>query len=189
VSLPAAKTALRVRLRGLRRRLAAEIPDAAERAALHVPLERLPPFAVFALYHPAGSEIDPRPLLARLRQGGARAALPAAACRDGPLDFRLWDEAVRLEPDAFGIPAPPPLAARVEPDLVVAPVLGFDRAGRRLGQGAGHYDRTLSNLRARKPVFVIGLAYAGQEVDQLPDEAHDERLDAILTEMGYFEVR
>jgi 5-formyltetrahydrofolate cyclo-ligase len=71
---------------------------------------------------------------------------------------------------------------------VIAPVLAFDRAGQRLGQGAGHYDRTLANLRALRPVFVLGLAYAGQEVEALPAEPHDERLDAILTETAYIEV-
>lgn len=185
---PHDKTALRVRLRGLRRRLSAEIPDAAERCAHHLPLGRLPPFQVFSLYQPMGSEIDPRPLLPVLRRGGARAALPGASGRDETLVFRLWDPHMRLEPDAFGIPAPPPVSPMVEPDLVVAPLLAFDRAGRRLGQGAGHYDRTLANLRARKAVFVIGLAFAGQEIAELPDEAHDERLDAILTETDYIEV-
>lgn len=182
------KTALRVRLRGLRRRLAAEIPDAAERATRNLPLERLPPFEVFALYHAMGSEMDPRPLLPLLRTHGARAALPSASDRDAALTFRLWDQAVRLEPDAFGIPAPPPLAPEVLPDLVIAPVLGFDRAGRRLGQGAGHYDRTLANLRAAKSVFVIGLAFSGQELTELPAEGHDEGLDAILTETAYTEL-
>jgi 5-formyltetrahydrofolate cyclo-ligase len=182
------KTALRARLRGVRRRLAAEIPDAAERAARLLPVERLPPFSVFALYHPTGSEMDPRPLLPLLRAGGARAALPAAASREAALSFRLWEEAASLEPDAFGIPAPPRSASEVLPDLVIAPVLGFDRAGWRLGQGAGHYDRTLANLRATKAVFVIGLAFSGQELAELPAEPHDEPLDAILTETAYMEV-
>ncbi|CAN7533366.1 5-formyltetrahydrofolate cyclo-ligase [Phenylobacterium sp. LjRoot225] len=188
MTAPFDKTALRVRLRGQRRRLAAEIRDAAARAAARLPIERLPPFEVFSLYMPMGSEMDPRPLLELLRRNGARAALPAAGGRDAALSFRLWDPAMPLVPDAFGIPAPPALADEVEPDLVIAPVLAFDRAGRRLGQGAGHYDRTISALRARKPVFVLGLAFAGQEIDQLPEEAHDERLDAILTETDYMTV-
>jgi 5-formyltetrahydrofolate cyclo-ligase len=188
VTGPIDKTALRARLRGLRRRLAAEIPDAAERAAARLPIARLPPFRVFSLYMPMGSEMDPLPLLAPLSQAGAQAALPAADGRHAALSFRRWDPAMRLEPDAFGIPAPPALAQPVEPDLVVAPLLAFDRAGRRLGQGAGHYDRTLASLRARKPVFVLGLAFAGQEIDELPEEAHDQRLDAILTETGYLPV-
>lgn len=182
------KTALRARLRTLRRRLADEIPDAATLAAALVPLERLPPFESFSGYHPMGSEFDPRPLMRRLAERGATPALPVAASRDAPLEFREWDPREGLEPDAFGIPAPPLWAAAVVPDLVLTPVLGFDRQGNRLGQGAGHYDRTLSNLRAAKPVFVLGLAYSGQEVDELPAEAHDERLDAILTETGYIEV-
>lgn len=175
-------------MRGVRRRLAAEVPHAADRAARRLPLERLPPFRIFSLYHPMGSEMDPRPLLARLRRLGAHAALPATSGRDEPMAFRLWEPAMRLEPDALGIPAPPHLSPSVEPDLVVAPLLAFDRAGRRLGQGAGHYDRTLANLRAARKVFVLGLAFAGQEVANLPDEAHDQRLDAILTETDYIEV-
>lgn len=182
------KAVLRVRLRALRRRLAAEVPNAAERAARRLPLERLAPYAVFALYQPMGSELDPRPLLARLQRDSARPALPATAARDAPMTFRLWDPAARLEPDAFGIPAPPPFAPTAAPDLVIAPLLGFDRRGGRLGQGAGHYDRALADLRAQKPVFVIGLAYSGQEMDELPREAHDQRLDAILTETDYIEV-
>lgn len=182
------KAALRVRLRALRRRLAAEIPDAAQRAARRLPLVRLPPFQLFALYRPIGSELDPQPLLDMLKRHGARPALPATSARDEAMAFRLWDAGVRLEPDAFGIPAPPPFAPVVAPDLVIAPLLGFDRRGGRLGQGAGHYDRTLANLRASKPVFVIGLAFSGQELAELPMEAHDQRLDAILTETDYIEV-
>jgi 5-formyltetrahydrofolate cyclo-ligase len=138
---------------------------------------------------PQGSEIDPARLMVRLAETGARRALPAAFSWDEALEFRLWDRATPLEADAFGIPAPPMEAEAVLPDLVVAPVLAFDRTGARLGQGAGHYDRVIANLRAIKPVFVLGLAYAGQEVAGLPVEAHDQRLDAILTETEYIEVR
>lgn len=182
------KTALRVRLRGLRRRLAAETSGAAERAAQRLPLDRLPPFKVFSVYYPQGSELDPRPLMGRLAAAGGVPALPVTTERTEPMSFRRWDPAHLLAPDAFGIPAPPPIAATVIPDLVVAPVLGFDRQGHRLGQGAGHYDRTLENLRATRPVFVLGLAYSGQEVAELPAEAHDQPLDAILTETDYIEV-
>ncbi|WP_207801771.1 5-formyltetrahydrofolate cyclo-ligase [Phenylobacterium hankyongense] len=182
------KTALRARLRDRRRRLGAEVPGAAARAAALLPLERLPPFAAFSGYFPLGTELDPRPLMLRLAENGATPSLPVAVSRDEALEFRLWDPRDGLEPDSFGIPSPPAWADAVVPDLVIAPVLGFDRLGHRLGQGAGHYDRTLANLRAARPVFVIGLAYSGQEVDRLPVEPHDQRLDAILTETGYIEV-
>jgi 5-formyltetrahydrofolate cyclo-ligase len=188
VSPPLDKTALRRRLRSLRRALAQAGPDAAARAAARLPLDRLPPFRSFSGYHPMGSEIDPAPLMRRLADTGATPALPVAESRDQPLAFREWDPREGLEPDAFGIAAPPLWAATVQPDLVIAPLLAFDRRGNRLGQGAGHYDRTLANLRAAKSVFVLGLAYAGQEVEDLPAEPHDERLDAILTETDYIEV-
>jgi 5-formyltetrahydrofolate cyclo-ligase len=182
------KAELRRRLRALRQRLAAENPDAAGRAAARLPLERLPEFQAFSGYHPTGAELDPRPLMLRLAENGATPALPVAVSPDEPLHFRMWDPRQGLEPDAFGIPAPPLWADTVQPDIILAPVLAFDRRGHRLGQGAGHYDRTIANLRALKPVFVIGLAYSGQEVAELPAESHDERLDAILTETDYIEV-
>ena len=114
-------------------------------------------------------------------------ALPVTLDRETPLVFRLLTQ--EAEPDAFGIPAPPPTAPEVMPDLVIAPLLAFDRRGGRLGQGGGHYDRTLANLRAAKAVFVLGLGYAGQEVERVPMGPLDQRLDAILTEIGYSEVR
>ncbi|MET0273010.1 MAG: 5-formyltetrahydrofolate cyclo-ligase [Phenylobacterium sp.] len=183
------KSELRARLRGLRRSLAAGRPDAGRQAAELLPLERLPTFAVVSGYQPMGSEIDPRPLMLRLARAGARTALPVAIHRDEALAFRAWAPGEPLEPDAFGIPAPPASAPLMTPDLVIAPLLAFDARGNRLGQGAGHYDRTLANLRRLGAVFVLGLAYAGQEVAELPAEAHDEGLDAILTETAYIAVR
>jgi 5-formyltetrahydrofolate cyclo-ligase len=171
-------------LRRLRRELAAARPGAAQAAAAHLAAARLPDISIFSLYHPMGSEMDPRPLLAVLAP--AYAPLPARGDPSRPaLEFRRWAGDEVLTPDAFGIASPPADAPVLIPDLVIAPVLGFDATGNRLGQGAGHYDRTLQGLRASRPVFVIGLAYAGQEVDALPAEPHDQRLDAILTETGY----
>jgi 5-formyltetrahydrofolate cyclo-ligase len=179
------KTALRLRMRGLRRRLAAETPMAAEHAADALPLDRLPAFASFSLYFPHGTEIDPRPLGRRLEETGATPLLPVALSHSTALIFRVFDPAVALEPDVVGVPAPPASAAERTPQLIVAPLLAFDRRGGRLGQGGGHFDRTLENLRSGGRVFVLGLAYAGQEVDEIPMEPHDQRLDAILTETGY----
>jgi 5-formyltetrahydrofolate cyclo-ligase len=68
-------------------------------------------------------------------------------------------------------------------------VLAFQKDGVRLGQGGGYYDRALEALRARKSVFVIGLAYSGQQAENLPHEPHDQRLDAILTEKEYRTVK
>lgn len=182
------KADLRRRMRALRIRLSHDIPDAAERAVDALPVDRLPAFASFAGYHALGAELNPAPLIRRLSVMGGFFALPVCEGPDSPLVFRLWDSRDRLAPDALGVPAPPPSAQAIHPDLVIAPVLAFDRKGGRLGQGGGHYDRTLASLRAVKRVFVLGLAYSGQEIAHAPMEPHDQKLDAILTETGYIEV-
>jgi len=143
---------------------------------------------VVAGYSRAGSEIDPAPVMAELarRAGGAlRLALPATTALDAPLSFRAWAPGQALAPDLMGLAAPPASAPAVRPDLVIAPLLAFDARGGRLGQGGGHYDRTLAALRAHGPVFVLGLAFAGQEVEALELAPHDQRLDAVLTDEGY----
>jgi len=184
-----AKTLLRTEMRARRHSLAEEHPEACRRAVAALPLDKLPPFTVVSGYRPQGSEMDPGPVMRLLQEKGAKLALPVAAHRNAPLVFRAWDPKAKLVPDAFGIPSPGPEAEELHPDLVIAPLVAFDRQGGRLGQGAGHYDRTIQNLRKGGRVFVLGLAYAGQEVARVPAEPHDERLDAILTETGYIEVR
>ena len=164
------KASLRSRLRLRRRELAVAFPDAAERATGALNLARLPPFNVVAGYEKMGSEIDPSPVLRKLAAAGALLAVPLVLRPRLPLVFRTTD-------------------GEVTPDLIIAPLLAFDRAGGRLGQGGGHYDRTIERLRASGPLFVIGLAYTGQEIDVVPHEPHDQRLDAILTEIGYSEFR
>jgi len=175
-------------MRTLRRRLSAEAPDAGALAADVLPLERFAGLAAAAVYYAQGAELDPTPLAERLAAVGVTVALPVALSREGHLQFRRWRLGEALAPDVTGVPSPPAAAAAVTPQLVVAPLLAFDRRGGRLGQGGGHYDRTLSNLRAAGGVFVLGLAYAGQELEAIPMEPHDQRLDAILTEDGYIAV-
>ena len=174
--------------RAVRRRLGREAPDAAALAVGHLPPPFLTRFKIVAGYLPLGGEIDPQPLLRAFAEAGARLALPAAEALDAPLAFRAWREGDALAPDAVGVPSPLADAPHLAPDLVIVPLLAFDGLGARLGQGGGHYDRTLAALRARRPVFALGLAFAGQEVASLPAESHDQALDAILTEIGYIQV-
>jgi 5-formyltetrahydrofolate cyclo-ligase len=129
------------------------------------------------------SEIDTGPLAGRLATAGVRILLPVVVAPDAPLVFR---EAVgALAPDAAGILAPAAAAQAGEPDLLIVPLLAFDDRGNRLGYGGGFYDRTLSALRAHRTVFAVGLAFAGQEVDAVPHDDRDQKLDAIVTEIGY----
>ncbi|WP_454717855.1 5-formyltetrahydrofolate cyclo-ligase [Caulobacter segnis] len=191
-----AKIALRVFLRNQRKQLALEHPEADWMIAdvAREPLARLfpnPEGKIAALYHGLGSEVSPRILADQMAEAGWVLALPAVLDKDdGEMVFRRWDRATSLVHDAIGLRSPPPEAPVVEPDLVIAPLLAFQRDGLRLGQGGGYYDRALEDLRARKPdVFVLGLAYSGQQVENLPHEPHDQRLDAILTEKEYMAVK
>jgi len=178
---------LRRQLRLVRKGLRGSATQAAEALANCVAALPVDGFAdlVISVYRAAGSEIDPAPLVAELRKRGARIALPVVIARETPLTFRIWTEGDALAPDAAGIPAPSQDAEAVRPDLILAPLLAFDQKGGRLGQGGGYYDRTLSALRRSGPLIVVGLAFAAQEVEEVPMAPHDEPLDGVLTEDGY----
>ena len=176
-------------MRARRRDLAAIDPGAAEAAARLLPLDDVPQIAVAAGYHALGSEISPWPVLRRLANRGARVALPVALAMEAPLIFRAWSADQAMDADVTRIPSPTEDAEALTPQLLVIPLRAFDLEGYRLGQGGGYYDRTIVALRARGPLFVIGLGYAGQQVERVPREAHDQAMDAILTENGYHRVR
>lgn len=144
----------------------------------------VPPGATVAGFLACRTEIDVVPLMARLVGEGASTALPVVAGKGRPLVFRRWRPGEPLEAAHFGIEVPPATADEVEPDVLLVPMLAFDRQGYRLGYGGGFYDRTLERLRAKKPVIAIGVAFAGQEVDEVVRGPHDQPLDVILTERG-----
>jgi 5-formyltetrahydrofolate cyclo-ligase len=179
-----AKSDLRARMRTLRAELAKAAPEAAKRLAL--PLTP----RIVAGYRPFRDEIDPAPLMLNLAASGARLALPVTPPRDqpSPLTFRAWNPGEALAAGGFGVHEPTG-GEIVVPDLILVPLLAFDRRGHRLGYGQGHFDRTLEALRAKGSVTAVGLAYAGQELAELPAEPHDQALDAILTEKEYIRVR
>jgi len=186
-SPPGDKAALRKVLRARRRALSADRARASQALADRVAELPVTDWAgrTVSVYLADAFEIDPAPLAALLAGRGARIVLPVVIARDRPLVFRPLVPAERLVPDAAGIPAPPPTEPELTPDVVLAPLLGFDASGARIGQGGGYYDRTLAALRAAGPVTVIGLAYAGQVCATLPMGPHDQRLDGVLTEDGY----
>lgn len=185
------KAELRSRLRETRKQLKASLPDAGRDlvAGLDPLLASLAaPPSTAALYLPLGSEIDTGPLAAELVRRGLALCLPRVDAVDSPMSFRAWTLGGAVEPDQQGCSAPLHTAATVEPDLVFMPLIAFDAEGGRLGQGGGYYDRTLAALADRRPV-VIGLAFAGQQVDRVPCDPHDQKLDGILTERGYMPAR
>jgi len=184
------KTAMRPRMRSLRRTLARDFPQADWMAGEHVEallaaLTLTVP-RIAAVYHPAGAEFDPACVAEKLTALGWTLALPYCPAPDEAMVFRRHEKGDRLAPDGAGILSPPASAEALTPNLIIAPVLAFDAEGYRLGQGGGYYDRTLDAMRQRGATPpVVGLAYAGQEVEAVPFGEHDQRLDAILTETGY----
>jgi 5-formyltetrahydrofolate cyclo-ligase len=139
-------------------------------------MERKP--AVVAGYLPIRTEIDPRPSMARLRELGCRVAVPEVIAAATPLRFLEWYPEVALKRGAFDVQIPEDTEELV-PDLIIAPLVAFDRRCYRLGYGGGFYDRTLAGLGS---LPVAGLAYKAQEIDEVPIEPTDMRLDALITE-------
>lgn len=145
--------------------------------------------AIVSGFMPLKSEINPMPLMRRLADAGAQLALPAVAGRGKPLTMRAFAFGEPLVAGVWGIREPGPDAREVFPDIVIVPLLAFDRAGRRLGYGAGYYDMTITGLRARKPVIAVGIAFAAQEIPRVPTTARDAALDLVLTEHEVIDCR
>ena len=137
---------------------------------------------VVAAYWRIRDELDCQPILVRLMDSNQTVVLPVVLGPEEPLDLRVWEQGASLYEAGFGTLAPSELAPKAEPDIVIMPLLGFDKQGTRLGYGGGYYDRTLASMR-KKPKL-IGLAFAAQELEAIPREAHDVPLDAIVTEAG-----
>ncbi len=134
-------------------------------------------------YWPFRSEADPRPLMRRLADYGRSLALPVID--DPHVIFRRWIEGVDLVDAGFGTLGPDASADEVRPAILLVPLAAFDRRGARIGWGKGHYDRVIARLLADgEPLLTIGIAFSFQEVEAVPAEAHDRRLDLIATELG-----
>ena len=188
------KTELRAAMRQARRSFVqsvrAEGPEAerhiAEALAAQV-IPHLQDARAVAGYRPTPWEIDPGAIEAHLLASGVTVALPRTH-PNAPLTFHAIDRHTVIAPGLHGIHEPPATAPVVAPDVVLVPLVAVDRYGIRLGQGGGHYDRTLELLRRDAPVRAIGLAFDVQIVDRLEAEAHDQRLDAIATPTQWLEI-
>jgi 5-formyltetrahydrofolate cyclo-ligase len=179
-----AKAALRIKARATRAAiLNSTRADSAKAAAVNFfQAVELKPSDVVAGYWRIKDEMDCQPILIRLMDSNQPVCLPVVLGDDEPLELRLWEQGTPLYEAGFGTLAPSELAPLVEPDVILMPLLGFDSRGTRLGYGGGYYDRTLVKL-SKKP-RLVGLAFAAQEFDEIPREAHDVPLDMIVTEAG-----
>ena len=172
---------------------AAERLQAAQRIAERgLPLDaggRLGPGVTVSGYSPLKSEISPLPLMRRCADAGAALALPVVVGRGKALIMRAWSFGAPLGSGVWGIREPTADAAEVFPDILLVPLLAFDRTGHRIGYGAGYYDMTIAALRTMKPVVAIGIAFAAQEIAAVPATPRDARLDLVLTEREAIDLR
>jgi 5-formyltetrahydrofolate cyclo-ligase len=168
---------------------AAERMAAAEAIAVRTFPVALTSGTIVSGFMPLNSEISPLPLMRKLAEASAGLALPVVVGRGLPLSMRAYAFGDALVKGVWGIRVPPPEAPEVEPDVLLVPLLAFDRNGNRLGYGAGYYDMTIAALRAKKRVVAVGVACAAQEVDEVPTTPRDVRLDLVLTERGMIDIR
>jgi 5-formyltetrahydrofolate cyclo-ligase len=184
------KATLRREALARRDALPAELRTAAAQtiAARPFPIA-VPPGAIVSGFMPMKSEINPLPLLRALADAGARLALPAVAGKGKPLIMRAYAFGELLASGVWGIREPRPDAPEVAPDILIVPLLAFDRRGHRIGYGAGYYDMTISALRAKKAIVAAGIAFAAQEIAEVPTTPRDARLDLVLTEHETIDLR
>ncbi|MBN8189999.1 5-formyltetrahydrofolate cyclo-ligase [Salipiger thiooxidans] len=183
------RTAERKRLREARRTLSSSQRTIAS-AALMTGLERLlaghpagTGDGVVAFYWPIKDEPDLRPLMVEMQASGRSIALPLVETRAAPLVFRLWTSETRMERGHWNIPVPLRDAPEVMPDVVLAPLMGWDSEGYRLGYGGGYFYRTLAALSPRP--FSIGVGLAAAKLPTIYPQPHDIPMDVILTERGF----
>jgi 5-formyltetrahydrofolate cyclo-ligase len=175
--------------KGERERLIAlrvALPAAARRemgeriaASLHEIIAARP--GILGIYWPFRAEFDPRPMVETLTAAGRKVALPVVIDRKGPLEYRAWAPGESLVSGVWDIPIPERREI-VVPSLVLAPLVGFDRACFRLGYGGGYFDRTLGALDPRP--LVIGVGFACQEIASIQPQTFDIPMDLIVTEAG-----
>lgn len=160
----------------------AEHAAASARIVAHLQTAFAPP-SVLAFCWPIKHEPDVREIVDLWRAAGCRAALPMVVAEDTPLAFREWHSETPLEPDRYGIPTPV-AGDWLQPDMILLPLNGFDDAGYRLGYGGGYFDRTLAILIPRP--LAVGVGFEINRLPSIRPEAHDQRLDWIVTEAGAF---
>lgn len=186
-SVRMAKKALRVQMETRRAQASAAMPDAGEKLCRnflqHVTLSA---GSVVASYRAIGSEINPHILATALHDAGCRIVLPVIVAPHMPLIFRAYKPGDRLVLGARNIEEPATGAEELMPDILLVPLLAFNRNRARLGYGGGYYDRTLHNLRKNKKILGLGIAFSAQEVIDIPTNPFDALLDKIITEDAVF---
>ncbi|WP_029041585.1 5-formyltetrahydrofolate cyclo-ligase [Cucumibacter marinus] len=142
-------------------------------------LLKLPDARTIALYWPIRGEPNLTGFMRKVHESGHRVVLPVVLEKRSPLAFHLWAPDAEMERGIWNIPVPRD-TARAVPDIVIAPVVGFDDHGYRLGNGGGYYDRTLAGISA--DTLVIGVGYAFSRLPTIHPMPWDVPMDVMVLE-------
>jgi len=180
------KAELRAVLRQRRDRFVSGLPGLRWQASMsqaiaHV-VDQLSGARCVAGFISLGSELDPQDVLAAATDMGIQTALPWVRTQGEPMRFLRWTPGEPLSRGPYGLEQPHEDAPEVSPDLIIVPLVGFDRHGGRLGQGAGYYDRALARIPSAR---TIGFAWSVQEVERVPLDPWDIPLQAVATEAAF----
>ena len=184
------KAQLRAEVLARRDALSPEARAAGAQVAAETIVNEIPELAeapIVGAFWPIRSEIDPRPLIERLFARGQRVALPKVTGQG--LVFREWRAGEDLVKGGFGLSEPRDDLPPLDPTALIVPLAAFDRAGQRIGYGAGYYDQAIERLSRNGPVLTIGIAFSVQEIPEVPAEPHDRPLDHMVTEQGRVPLR
>jgi 5-formyltetrahydrofolate cyclo-ligase len=178
------KQELRKHYKNLRNQVAPEYQKVAKESAMKIFLENIPftDKSIISGYYPTNNELSPQPLLEYFSSKKITTALPVIIVKDSPLEFQNWSVGEALfESPFFKIQQPNNQV--VIPDIIIVPLLAFDKNKHRLGYGGGFYDRTLQQLKSAGHKFIsVGYAYSFQEINFLPTHDGDKQLDYIITD-------
>lgn len=156
--------------------------DAPANAHLLEYLADRPP-SIISAYMPIRTELSPLTAMAALHEQGHQVCVPVIVGKAQPLAFHIWTPDADMVAGPFGASVPKS-GAVVVPQVVITPLLSFDARGYRLGYGGGFYDRSFEQIRQKHPVQAIGFAFSAQQVDRVPTNQTDYRLDMVVTENG-----
>ncbi|MDC0093225.1 5-formyltetrahydrofolate cyclo-ligase [Alphaproteobacteria bacterium] len=139
------------------------------------------------LYYPIHNEVSPLGFIKYLKANKITTALPVVDMNAKSMVFKKWYEKEKLQKGHFGNYEPSLTNKTIFPQIIIVPMLMFDRKLNRLGYGSGYYDKSIFSLKhyfhsKDKTFFTIGLAYSSQEAKNIPYESHDQKLDFIVTE-------
>lgn len=189
VTIDAQKKAFRQQAKAARLEAYHAQSHAGEMIAKQLVAMAKPNGSAISAFWPLAEELDTLPLLHALHQQGHQMLLPVMLGAGQPLQFACWQPGDELVEAAFKTLEPSKDKARMQPDIMLCPLLAFDRRGYRMGYGGGFYDRSIAQISQHKQVLTIGLAFAAQEVSQVPTGEFDVPLDMIVTEEEIIHIK